>query len=250
MAGFDFTFRCKEVDTALGRALLRRVQGLARNLDLEFHYNLDSDGWYVTVDGPIACMQALIQPVAVQLMPFGEGFPSPKSVRRRRGIVQRLIDEFCDGIGRMRKMIEDVAEQLGGTPNSYFFNEGSATHLTSQVREFERSLILFHNGLVSASQFAEEAHTLTDALLKACLPSKDRDGAFADRLKQVATVASLDPKHEQVLVRLKDRRKMSKHYSQRVKHADMTGDIVDLVSALHCLFDYMRRSRASAAGTG
>jgi hypothetical protein len=72
--------------------------------------------------------------------------------------------------------------------------------------------------LNSAAQLAEEAHTLTVALLRSCVPRKGRQGSFADLLKQLAVAANLDPRHEQTLMRLKDRRKMAKHQSTRKTH--------------------------------
>lgn len=243
MAGFDFTFRCRDEYEPLGRILLRRAQELAKNFDLEFRYRVVPSGWYVTVDGPLPSMQALIQPMVVQLAPLADGFPKPKLRSQRRRVAERLVNEYCDGAARMREMIEDLSRQLGGTPSSYFFDEGSATHLTAQVREFERSLILFHNGLISASTFAEGAHTVTEAVLKACLPRNKGQGSFAELLDQVAEAAELAPGHKQTLLRLKERRRMAKHRGQRVRHADMAADFGNMIAALHCLFRYLRLQR-------
>jgi hypothetical protein len=114
------------------------------------------------------------------------------------------------------------------------------THLSGQAREFTRSLILFHNGLMSASQLTEEAHTMTVALLRACLPDNERRGSFTELLERVATAASLDPADKRTLTRLKDRRKKAKHHGQRVRHADVVSDLGDLLGALHCLFRHLR----------
>ncbi len=243
MAGFDFTFRCKRDCILLGRNLLRRAQRLAKNFDLELKYKSTSNGWYVTVDGPLPSMQVLIQPLVVQLFPFAEGFPNPKDIHRRRRTVKRFINEYIKGLKGITELVEYVADSLGGAPNSYFFNEGTATHLSSLVREFEQSLILFHNGWLSASQFVEEAHTMTEALLKACLPKNKRRGSFAKLLEEVANITALDPSYQEVLIRLKERRKMAKHHGQRVKREDILSDINELISALHYLFGYLRKSR-------
>jgi hypothetical protein len=245
MGDFDFTFRCRGGRVPLGRILLRRGQELATNFDLEFRYRAVSGGWYVTVDGPLPSVQALIQPIVVQLAPLADGFPKPKSRSQRRRVAQRLIDDYCNGVAGIREMVEDVSRQLGGTPNSYFFDEGSATHLSAQVRDFERSMILFHNGLMSASELAEGAHMATEALLKACLPPNERRGSFAELLGRVAEAADLAPEHTQTLLKLKDRRKMAKHKGQRVKHAEMAADVGDVIGALHCLFRHLRVKRGS-----
>jgi len=211
MAGFDFTFRCKQDCILLGRNLLRRAQRLAKNFDLELKYKSTSNGWYVTVDGPLPSMQVLIQPLVVQLFPFAEGFPDPKNIHRRKRTVKRFINEYIKGL--------------------------------KGITEFEQSLILFHNGWLSASQFVEEAHTMTEALLKACLPKNKRRGSFAELLKEVANITALDPSCQNVLIRLKERRKMAKHHGQRVKREDIVSDINELISALHYLFGYLRKSR-------
>ncbi len=245
MAGFDFTFRCRDGRIALGRVLLRRTQELATNLDLQFRYRAVPGGWYVTVDGPLASMQAMIQPMVLQLAPLADGFPKPKSRSQRRQVAERLVNSYCNGVAQIREMIEDVSRQLGGTPKSYFFDERCATHLTGQVREFERSLISFHNGLMSASTFAEGAHTLVEAVLKACLLPNEGKGSFAELLDRVAEAAGLPPDHKQTLLRLKDRRKRAKHHGLRVRHADMAADVDSLVAGLHCLFRHLRLKRGS-----
>lgn len=240
MAGFDFTFRCKGGSVLLGRALLRRAQRLATNFDLKFRYRATPSGWYVTVNGPLPCMQALIHPMVVQFLPFADGFQKPKSRSQRRRVIEQLVNEYCGGLLNIQKMIEDISHKVGGTPKSYFFNEGSATHLSAQLREFERLLILFHNGLVSASEFAEGAHTITESVLKACLPPNERRSSFADLLNRVAQITGLVPDHKQALLRLKDRRKMAKHRGQRVRYADMAADLDTIVAALHFLFRHLR----------
>ncbi|MFH0882248.1 MAG: hypothetical protein V2A56_04610 [bacterium] len=243
MAGFDFTFRCDDVDRELGRALLLRVQRIARNQHLSLQYKINTEGWYVKVDGSLPTMQVLLYTISLQLMPFGEGFSHPKSLNRRRRVVLRLIDNYCEGLQGIRNNIEKIAEVLAGTPNSFFFNEGVATHLSAQVRDAELSLILFYNGMISASLLAEDIHTLADALLKACLPKKDRDRPFSARLFDVADLANLNPKQVQVLTRLKTRRRNAKHGNQRVKHVDMDADMSEFVSTLQKLFAYLRRSK-------
>ena len=235
---------------ALGRSFLRRTQRLARNFDLKLKYRLDSNGWYVTVDGPLPSMQALIQPLVLQIFPFAEGFSNPKALRRRRQLAHRFVNEYIKGVRGITEMIESVAESLGGTPNAYFFNEGHATHLSALVREFEKSLILFHNGLISASQFAEEAHTMAEALLKACLPKKKRNEIFAILLNRVAEISNLKPQHKTALLELKEKRKRAKHRGQRIKYKDMVNDIDDLLSALHYLFKYLRNSNRQNTKTG
>ena len=241
MAGFDFTFKCKEADRELGRRLLLKTQRLARNFDLEFRYSSDSHGWYISVNGPLTAMQALLHPIAIQLMPFGEGFPKPKNIRSRRRLVNRFIKEYWGGLNRIREMVEDISGYVGGTPNSYFFNEGNATHLAKQLREFERTLILYHNGLTSASQFAETAHTLMEASLKSCLPHNRRRGSFEQILNEVAKELNLELSLQQAIVRLKNRRKKAKHQGQRVNRIEMDNDVGDIVSALHIIFSYIRK---------
>jgi len=250
MAGFDFTFRCRDGRIPLGRVLLRRTQEIATNLDLQFRYRAVLGGWYVTVDGPLPSMQAMIQPMVLQLAPVADGYPKPKSRSQRRRVAERLVNSYCDGVAGIRGMIEDLSRQLGGTPNSCFFDEGCATHLSGQVREFERSLIFFHNGLMSASTFAEGAHTLVEAVLKASLPSNGSHGSLAELLDRVAEASQLAPEHEQVLLRLKDRRRMAKHHGQRVRHVDMATDVGDLIAALHCLFRYLRLKREPEPANG
>lgn len=245
MAGFDFTFRCSGGRRPLGRVLLRRAQELAKNLDLEFRYRAVPRGWYVTVDGPLPNLQAMILPMVLQLAPLADGSPAPKLRSQRRRVAERLVNSYCDRVAAIREMIEDLSRQLGGTPNSYFFDEGCTTHLSGQVREFERSLILFHNGMMSASAFAEGAHTLVEAVLKASLPRIHRNDSFAELLDRVTKASQLPPEHKQTLVRLKHKRRMAKHRSQRVKHADMVADLSDLIAALHGLFRYLRQIRES-----
>lgn len=243
MAGFDFDFECQERDRELGRALLRRLQRLAKNFGLELRYRAQEVGWYVTVDGPLTGMQPLLLAVYVDLEPFSEGFPQPPSPARRRRIAHALAKAYTEGVEGMTETVFGLSEELGGaTPFSYLFDEGPSTHLSPYLRDFELTLMRYHAGQLSASQVAEEAHTVVENVSKAALPKEERTGTFMSLVGQVAERAGLRPEELAALERLNRRRVGVKHRSQRLRDSELIEDLSTIVLSLQQVLGYLRES--------
>jgi hypothetical protein len=241
VAGFDFEFGCDDTERPLAREVVRRVQLLCRNLDLDFRYSRSAGGWWIKIDGSLPAMQALIQPLASELPAFVDGYIAGSQEKSRRRPEKRFLSCYLASVARMREQIEKITADFGGTHYSYIFDVGNATHLAGHASDYTTALISFHNGRLSASQVIEEAHTFAEAVLRSCLPKEDRDKPFAALVWQAAALIHFDDEHKDALLKLKDLRRSSKHQIKRIRRGTAVEVLPDVTGTMQVLLRHLRR---------
>lgn len=240
MAIFDFKVHCQDRQRGLSRALLRQLQALAKNRNLELRFRWVNKHYYVTVDGSLLEMQALTPTAIPYLYGYSEAYPEPKNLSTRRNLCDELIDSYLAGVERISDDVHEIAEYIGGTANSYRLDPGTRTHLTGPLRSFRISLVMYHNGLLAPASLAEDAHTAAELLLKAVLLRDSRPDSFEGLVKSAITAQLLQGYLEQPLLELKNLRKNAKHRGQGVSAKRLNELLPSILSACQTLASTIR----------
>jgi hypothetical protein len=192
-------------------------------------------------------MQALIEPLARDLPAFVDGYVA--GARRQRGgrPDRRLLGKYIDATARMRELIEAQAKAFGATHHSYLFDVGAATHLRGHASDYTQALLSFHNRRVAPSLVVEEAHTFAEAILRACTDG-ERAQTFAAQAESAVRLGAASNDGREALIRLKDRRRGSKHQNRRITFDDAAHLLNEANEALHLLLHYLRRRAGGELG--
>jgi len=162
MAGFDFSVDASEKERLFLRSLMRFAQRLSSTQDLEFRYRWrHGREYYATVDGSLLTMQALLEPLVVGTLSHAEASTGFGGLQKRRSIARRFTGAYAEGLDEIANFVAAISEDFGGTPTSYSFDVGHATHLEGHLRAFSASLTLYHQGRLRPHQIAEDCHMST-----------------------------------------------------------------------------------------
>ena len=242
MAGFDFDVPCKKGSAPLLRALLDAARRLGKARQCEIRYRQQSPvNFYITADGPLTNLQSLGELLFYNLPPFAEGFAKPVSRQSRLKIAERLCMTYLEKLQDFSDELHEFADQLGGVPNSFFFHTGEATHLKKRLREFTKFLIFYWEGRIGSNQFAEEAHTILELLLKNATRKK-KNHSFSQLVDAAVAGGVLSNDYKAVLIKLKDLRKGAKHHGREVPVNKMDELAPKVLSACQILVGVIRSS--------
>ena len=239
VAGFDFTVSCSETHKPLLRGLLRLVQRLVKDYDLELTYSWDNGEYYVWLDGRPIDMQASLQIVLPYARGFAEGYSEPGRLRDRMRTCERFISAYTESIMKMSERIAKLAADFGGIPHSYLFEVGQKTHLEGPMNDFTRALILAHNNRLSGAQLLETAHTTLELLMKSAIELKD--SPFETLVHNCAEKKLINPNLVPDLLKLKNHRKNAKHRGQGIRSDAAWQLVTTAIDASHMLLAAIRR---------
>jgi hypothetical protein len=217
------------------------AQRLGKARQCEVRYRRQSPiHFYVTADGPLISLQSLGELLFYNLLPFAEGFANPKSRQTRLKIAEKLCMTYMEKLQDFSDDVREIANQLGGEPNSFFFHVGGATHLKKRLREFTKFLIFYWEGRIGSNQFAEEAHTILELLLKN-VTQKNRNYSFAQLVDAAVECGVVSNDYRTALIELKDLRKGAKHHGKEISVDKMDEMVPKVLSACQILVSAIRR---------
>jgi hypothetical protein len=255
MAGTDFAVEFTGAyERALLQRLLRHLQWRARQYGLELHYRKqrEDDEYYVIVDGPLRSMQAFGPRVAMEVLVCAEFADRPKPAWRRTDLAHELIRGYEEGLEKitgavlylhreLKPLAIGAAGDLASPLSLVFDRTGVPTHLHASIDRFEATLakyaampvMLLPDMIVEEEQMLEEAHTITELLLRTSVGVKSlsyRD--LADRAWQQGWLTA---GQHRLLLRLKDVRRGTKHKGQSVRLLAGYRMIMNAVACSHQL---------------
>jgi hypothetical protein len=240
MAGFDFHVRTALRQRLLVKRLLFFVQRLASVRECRLTFRWSKSGYYyVTIDGRLPDIQSLGYTMLDKLISFAEGYPGPPNLAARRSTAKSIVIAYLAALDKFALSLQGLCDRLNGTPNSFFFHSGKATHLEGKLRNFTLALLLYREGWLAADQIGEECHTLVELLLRRAFPHDDRK-AFAALVQQAHDAAYLDRDARDALIILKDFRRKAKHVGQSIPFMEMDALVFKVVPAAHTLLKIVR----------
>ena len=189
-----------------------------------------------------------MEPLVDTLRPFAEALPSGLSKRRRDTLAKRVLVRYAEGVDGMRELLDEFVEhtlsRVGGfgSPGSYTFHLGEATHLRGQARGFTRALTLYHNGRILPAEVVEIAHTAASQFLMAALGPLSKRWSFQRRAREAAAAGHMSDKCVDSLLTLNSVRRRVKHQGQRVRAVTLDAFLMDVVNACHQLTRAVRAS--------
>lgn len=245
MAGFDFTVESSETERPFLRSLMRLAQRLASFHGLKFRYRWSpSEGYYATVDGSLPSMQAFLDPLVVGLLSHAEGATEYPYLQKRKQIARRVTGAYADGLDGMTETVEGVSAYLGGTPSSYSFDVGRATHLIGHLNGLTNALTLYHQGRLRPHQIAEDLHTCLEMLLREVLGSDAEERSFEEKVHLAVQSRLLDRRLVGPIIKLKNHRRDAKHRGQGISCELVDSLLPSALSAVHRLTRLLRHDSA------
>lgn len=215
---------------------MRIAQRLSTPRGLEFRYRWQNGGgYYVTVDGSLTSMQATLEPLVVGALSHAEAATGFGGSRKRSSIARRLTGAYAQGLDEITDFVEKMSESLGGTPNSWSFDVGRATHLGGHLKAFTTSLTTYHQGKLRPHQIAEECHTVIELLLRENLGANAKGRSFEGMVHLAFEGGLLDRALVAQLIELKNDRRDAKHKGQGISQAKMNELLPSIVAATHRL---------------
>jgi hypothetical protein len=218
VAGFDFYVRYREAELSLLRALLAKFQRVCRSYELEMHYRKNDDSrFYLTVDGPLPRMQALVPLLVTILPPFAEGSPPPPGREQRIRLANRLTKLYWEGVLDMAETIYAVAGYMSGTPNSLFFDTREhAPEIDNRLWSLSMALVAYENGMIGPAQMLEEIHTSLEWVMQMSIGSSARRLSYAQMAEALRDSGKLSAELCGMVIAMKDLRVGAKHRLQTV----------------------------------
>jgi hypothetical protein len=240
LAGFDFDVHATGRQKEFLKNLLRHSQNLATRHGLLLKYRwAPEDQYYVTVDGSLIKMQALVPMLITTIRIYAAASTTSLSKIEARRLALRIVDGYLEGLTEIEESVS-YFEDAGFIPNSLTFNVGNLTHLNGKMQSFSNTLVLYITGKLGPDQITEECHTILELLLKNALKKKI---SFESMVSLAITNGILDSNFENNLIKLKDLRRDSKHHGQSISEKDVQGFIWDTVRACHQLLQKIRSNR-------
>lgn len=239
MAGFDFNVPYSDSDLLLTRALLAKLQRICRSYDLEMRYRRvheNSQQFYVTVDGSLPMMQALVPTLVTALPSYAEGAPSPPDRLQRIRRAKRIGRLYWKGVLYMTDTIQGVADYLGGTPNSFLFDIRERNEeIDDRLWSLSSTLIAYENGVIQPAQMLEEIHTALEWVMQASIGPSARRMTYASMAESLRDSGVISAEHAAGIIQMKDLRVGAKHRRQAVSREQVNDHLHLCIEALHKL---------------
>jgi hypothetical protein len=237
VAGFDFTVAKHPVGEGLQRGLLRLIQSDSRDLGLKFRFKTVGDEFYGVLDGPLPLMYGLRAYMGEDFWTYVGAARQPADRRQRVRIAKALLRAFDGGLKGITEMMDEVAEMMGGVPNSILFDPGPKTDLAHLLRALTRTLMLDIQGRVSKTTVVEETHTALENVLRVLT---SRKLSFAEMVDVAVARDYLSNEEAADVIRLKDVRREAKHRAEPPDDDEAGRLIVAGVTALQQLLVHVR----------
>ncbi len=213
--------------------LLRRVQALAKEYELELRYRWDDAGYYVCVDGPLPMMQAMTYGLETELMRCVESEHATSEYIKTK-IAQEFADSHLEGLKGSEEMVSMLASKFAdhgwsAAPQSYDFDCGLATDLKGQLRLLKWALVAYDNGDRHPNELVEVLHTTIEAVMNRWLGEEKL--SFGQSAKKLVD----DPELLIKVLEMKNLRRDSKHRNQHVSDVQLRSILGPCLDALHLL---------------
>ena len=221
---------------------MRLSQRMSKTRGLKFHYSWQKDReYYVTVDGSLVSMQAMLEPLVNGTLSHAEASVGFGGVKARSAIARRLTIAYAEGLDEITDLVEHTSGYFGGIPNSYSFDVGRATHLKGHLRAFSTSLTMYHRGRIQPHQIAEESHTIIELLLRYILKNESDGRSFEEMVGLSIDKGIIDSVLQAPLLKLKVLRRNAKHKGQGISEDLMNEIMKSVLVATHQLVRLARR---------
>lgn len=193
-------------------------------------------------------MQALVDPLTVGVLSHAEGRVGVHAASQRRKLARRITAGYASGLDEISEFVGHIADEVGGTPISYAFDPGSATHLVGRLESFSTALTLYDTGRLDPSQIVEECHTILELLMRDVLRQEPRGHSFEWMARRVAELGLIGGTLVDDLIRLKNLRRGAKHKAQGLSKQSFDGVLPTALQACHELCRVVRNSGSAHPG--